>query len=123
MLYKVKNPMQPIKRHSLLGILPKPPFRQILPTRPLRQIAPQRGITWKTIALVFVRIGWDMQEQTNLFIKVYHPQTTQTVTLSKMGPGQVLINHSYRILTTSKLHELENYAEQQALAHPIQKIT
>jgi hypothetical protein len=102
--------MKPANLTSTLHIVAKPACKD---TRSLRYIEPQQGIIWETVASVFVRNGWQLQEETSLFIKAYHETSHQMVIISKMSSGQVLIHHQGEIFGSSALHELENIAELQ----------
>lgn len=90
-----------------LHILPKVLKKQVR----LRRLIPQRGIMWSTIATLFIRQGWEIHDSTDLFIKVYHPETSQTILLSKMSAGHVLVNQDYQTFSVSELHEIEDIAE------------
>lgn len=103
--------MNPAHSYPMLHILPKPPRISNTKTQVIRHLVPQQGIIWAMIAPSFVRNGWQIQVQTNLFIRVFHPQSQQTVIISKMGQGQVLINHNFKIFGTAELHVIENLAE------------
>jgi len=93
----------------ILRIVPKP---QVTEARlPLRRLVPHQGILWTTIPATFMRYGWDIQEQTDFFIKAYHHKTNQSVIISKMGQGTVLVNQNYETSSASELHEIETIAD------------
>lgn len=100
------NPVQS-RPTPTLHIVPKTPKV----TLPIRRLNAQQGIIWAMIPEVFARYHWDVQEHTELFIKAYHAKTDQTVIISKMGQGTVLINHDYHTFSASELHEIEIVAD------------
>lgn len=101
--------MNPVHQHPTptLHIVP----RVAKVTLPIRRLEAQQGIIWAMIPEVFARYHWDVQEHTELFIKAYHEKTNQTVLVSKMGQGTVLINHDYHTYSVSDLHEIESLAD------------
>jgi len=101
--------MNPVQSHPVhtLHIVPKTPKV----VSPIRRLEVQSGIIWAMIPEVFARYHWDVQEHTGLFIKAYHTETDQTVFISKMGQGSVLINHDYQTFSASQLHEIEALAD------------
>jgi hypothetical protein len=103
--------MNPAHAYPTLHILPKPSRISNTKTQIIRHLAPQQGIIWAMVAPIFIRNGWQIQAQTNLFIKVSHLQSEQMVIISKMGQGQILINYNCKTFGTSELHEVENLAE------------
>ena len=100
--------MNPTYSHPTLHILPKPSKTQIL-----RHLEPQRGILWTMIAPIFTQYDWDIQAQTDLFVKAHHIKSDQTIIVSKMGQRQVLISQNNQIFGLSELHEIEDLADMQ----------
>ena len=68
---------------------------------------------WETVAPIFVRNGWHIQEHTTLFLKAYHETSQQMAIISKMGRGFVLVNHHGHVFGAASLHEIEDLAENQ----------
>lgn len=94
-------------RTPYLQIMPNP-----LPTQPpMRQLTLQHGIQWTMISETFERFGWDIQEQTDLFIKATHPQVDTLMIVSRMGKSTVLLNHNFNTYIASALHEIEAIAD------------
>ena len=101
--------MKPAQSHRAptLRIVPKPVQVQA----PLRQLDAHHGILWEMIPVIFERYHWEIQEQTDLFIKVYHSQTHQSVIISRIGHGTVLVNHDYDTFSATEIHEIESLAD------------
>lgn len=97
--------------YPTLHILPKPSRTLNTGMHIVRHLMPQQGIVWRMVAPIFVRNGWEIQIQTDLFIKVSHLQSEQMVIISKIGHGQVLIHHDRQFFGVSELHEIEDLAE------------
>lgn len=84
---------------------------------PLPILKLEHGIQWQMVSEVFTRFGWEIIAETDLFIIVSHPQSKQTIQVSKMTQGYVLVNQDYMMLAVSDLHVLEAIAEE-----PLQSI-
>lgn len=108
--------MNPVQSHSTLHIVPKVNSKLHTTIQSLRYIAPQQGIIWEMLAPIFSRAGWQLTAQTPLFIKACHKQSQQTVIISKMYCGHVLVNSDGHLFGTSQLHEIENLADVQPQA-------
>ncbi len=105
--------MNPVQSHPTLHIVSNPTSKLHTNIQPLRYIEPQQGIIWAMVAPVFTEHGWQLTEHTTLFIKAYHKQSKQTVIVSKMNCGHVLINTRDNLFGTSQLHEIEDLADVQ----------
>jgi|GEM_PF-1818542 len=111
--------MNPATSYSTLHILPKSSNKLSSNTHHIRRyIEPQTGILWEMVAPIFIRNGWQLQEQTALFLKAYHEQSEQMIIISKMGRGHVLTNHHGHVFGASNLHEIEDLAENQTPKAP-----
>jgi len=114
--------MNPAQSFPTLRIISNATDNQHKNIKPLRYIEPQQGIMWVVVAPLFARNGWQLREQTALFLKAHHEKSEQVVIISKMGHGRVLIHHEGKNFGASHLHEIEDLAELQTLpANPIVK--
>ena len=109
--------MNPVQSHPTLRIVPNPTRNLHTNRQALRYIEPQQGIVWETVAPVFTRHLWQLIEQTPLFIKAYHEESQQTLIISKMNAGHVIVSYHGNLFGTSQLHEIEDLADVQP--HPV----
>jgi len=101
------NPISTNAKSQTLRVLPKAPR----PTKIERHLQPKRGLLWSHVTETFIRFDWDIVRGNALFIIVHHPATGETMHISRMRRGHVLINQDYAMLAVDDLTDLEILAD------------